>query len=154
MTSPTANLYLTVVFAAGLPAFWFGGQLADRLPHVPYILAILSGFVGSVVVLISVDGVFSLLVVSIAIGYSIHSLFPALDTYFLSSLPDESRGATYAAFTGLSLLIEANGTAFVGTMVDAGYEFDAVFGGLASFVGCVVLGLAGLYATGRLPSAN
>ncbi len=154
MSNATANLLLTVVFAAGLPAFWFGGRLADRLPHVPYILAILSGFGGSVVVLTRVDGLLPVLVVSIAIGYSIHSLFPALDTYFLDSLPDESRGATYAAFSGLSLLVEANGTAFVGTTTDAGYRFDVVFGGLSLLVGCVVLVLAGLYATNRLPGAS
>ena len=151
LSSATSNLLLTVVFAAGLPAFWFGGRLADRLPHVPYILTILTGFVGSVFVLTHASGLLPLLVISIAIGYSIHSLFPAMDTYFLDSLPDESRGATYAAFTGLSLLIEANGTAFVGTMTDSGYGFDAVFASIASLVGCVVLLLAGLYATDRLP---
>ncbi len=154
LSNTTANLLLTVVFAAGLPAFWFGGRLADRLPHVPYILAILTGFVGSVVVLTLIGGPLQILVVSVAIGYSIHSLFPALDTYFLSSLPDESRGVTYATFTGLSLLIEANGTAFVGTMTDAGYGFDAVFSALASLVGCAVLVLAGLYTTKRLPGTS
>ncbi|WP_438267470.1 MFS transporter [Haladaptatus halobius] len=147
----TANLLLTVVFAAGLPAFWFGGRLADRLPIVPYILAILTGFVGSVVALISVGGLAGLIVISVCIGYSIHSLFPALDTYFLNSLPDESRGVVYAAFTGLSLLIEATGTAVVGLLTEAGYRFDVVFLGLALLVGSAIVVLAGLYVTNRLP---
>ncbi|WP_440010188.1 MFS transporter [Halomicrococcus sp. SG-WS-1] len=154
MSASTANLLLTVVFAAGLPAFWFGGRLADRLPHVPYILAILTGFVGSVVALTRVGEPLAVLVVSVAIGYSIHSLFPALDTYVLSALPDENRDAAYASFTGLSLLVEANGTAAVGTLTEAGYGFDAVFGGLAALVGGVVLVVAALYVTGRLPSGG
>ncbi len=151
LPTTTANLLLTVVFAAGLPAFWFGGRLADRLPIVPYILAILTGFVGSVVALTSVDGLGGLILVSVCIGYSIHSLFPALDTYFLNSLPDESRGVVYAAFTGLSLLIEANGTAVVGLLTEAGYRFDVVFLGLALFVGSAIVILAGLHVTNRLP---
>ncbi|MGA9401410.1 MFS transporter [Haladaptatus sp.] len=151
VSTTTANLLLTVVFAAGLPAFWFGGRLADRLPIIPYILAILTGFVVSVVLLTAAGGIIPLTVVSVAIGYTIHSLFPALDTYFLNSLSDENRGVVYAAFTGISLLVEANGTATVGLLTEAGYRFDVVFIGLASLVGCVVLVLAGLYTTNRLP---
>jgi DHA1 family inner membrane transport protein len=153
VSTTTANFLLTVVFAAGLPAFWFGGRLADRLPIVPYILAILTGFVVSVVLLTAASGVIPLTVVSIAIGYTIHSLFPALDTYFLNSLSDENRGVVYAAFTGLALLVEANGTAAVGLLTDAGYRFNVVFIALASLVGCVVLVLAGLYSTNRLPGS-
>ncbi|WP_231186464.1 MFS transporter [Haladaptatus sp. DYF46] len=154
ISTTTANLLLTVVFAAGLPAFWFGGRLADRLPIVPYILAILTGFVVSVVALTAAHGVVAVAVVSVAIGYAIHSLFPALDTYFLNTLSDENRGVVYAAFTGLSLLVEANGTAVVGLLTDAGYRFDAVFLALASLVACVILVLAGLYSTGRLPESS
>ncbi len=151
LSTTTANLLLTVVFAAGLPAFWYGGRLADRLPVVPYILAILTGFVGSVVALTYAGNLATVFLLSISIGYFIHSLFPALDTYFLNSLPDENRGVVYAAFTGLSLLVEANGTAAVGLLTDAGYAFNAVFLALASLVGCVILVLAGLYVTDRLP---
>ncbi|WP_438267494.1 MFS transporter [Haladaptatus halobius] len=154
VSTTTANFLLTVVFAAGLPAFWFGGRLADRLPIIPYILAILTGFVISVGALTYAGRLVALIIISVSIGYSIYSLFPALDTYFLNSLPDESRGVAYATFTGLSLLVEANGTAAVGLLTNAGYQFNVVFLALASLVGCVVLVLAGLYLTDRLPGTH
>jgi len=45
---------LTVIFAAGVPAFLISGDLADRLPHVPYLLGIVSVFlVGVVLVVVS-----------------------------------------------------------------------------------------------------
>ena len=38
LTEAQGNQLLTVVFGAGVPAFFVSGRLADRLPVLPYIL--------------------------------------------------------------------------------------------------------------------
>jgi predicted MFS family arabinose efflux permease len=150
----TANALLTVAFAAGIPAFWASGALVDRLPTVPYILALVAAFTAGVFGLTVLSGALALGAVSVVLGYSIHGLFPALDTYVLSALPADTRAGTFAAFSGLSIAVEASGSGVVGALVEAGYPFTAVFRGFA--VGLVVvLALAvGLYSTDRLPAAD
>jgi DHA1 family inner membrane transport protein len=150
----TANALLTVTFAAGIPAFWASGALVDRLPTVPYILGLVGAFTAGVFGLTVFSGAIALGAVSVVLGYTIHGLFPALDTYVLSALPADTRAGTFAAFSGLSIAVEASGSGVVGALVESGYPFTAVFRGFA--VGLVVvLALAvGLYATDRLPAAT
>jgi hypothetical protein len=145
---------LTVAFAAGVPAFWLSGTLVDRLPTVPYILTLVGGFTGGVFGLTLLRGPLALGAVSVVLGYTIHGLFPALDTYVLSALPADTRAGTFAAFSGLSIALEASGSGVVGALVEAGYPFTVVFRGFA--VGLVVvLALAvTLYSTDRLPAAE
>jgi predicted MFS family arabinose efflux permease len=150
----TASTLLTVTFAAGVPAFWFGGRLADRLPHVPYIIGLLSAFTAGVFALTLVRGVVGLVAVSVLVGLVVHSLFPALDTYVLGSLPADTRGSTYAVFSGLSLLVEATGSGVVGALTEHGYRFDAVFRLFAGGLVVVVLVLCLLFAAGRLPGTS
>jgi MFS family permease len=142
---------LTVVFGAGVPAFFLSGRLADRFPHVPYILGIVAAFVVSVVLLTLVEGLLALLAVTAIVGYAIHSLFPALDTYLLGTLPDETRGSAYAVYSGLMMLVQAAGSSVVGALVEAGVDYDVVFTGLALGLAVVVLALGGLHRLGRLP---
>ncbi|WP_380681599.1 MFS transporter [Salinigranum sp. GCM10025319] len=142
---------LTVVFAAGLPAFIISGRLADRLPHVPYILGIIAAFAGCVLVLTTTTGLLPLLCVTAVLGYVIHSLFPAMDTFLLDTLPDESRGSAYAAYSGGMMLTQAGGSSAVGTLVEGGLPYDAVFASLALGLGVIVGGLAVLWFSGRLP---
>ncbi len=47
---------LTIVFAAGVPAFYFGGDLADRLPQVPYLLGIVGAFSACLLLLTAAQG--------------------------------------------------------------------------------------------------
>jgi predicted MFS family arabinose efflux permease len=147
----TAKNMLTVVFGAGVPAFFLSGRLADRFPHVPYILGIVAAFVASVVLLTLVEGLLALLAVTATVGYAIHSLFPALDTYLLGTLPDETRGSAYAVYSGLMMLVQASGSSVVGALVEAGVDYDVVFTGLALGLAVVVLALGGLHRLGRLP---
>ena len=149
-----ASTLLTVTFAAGMPAFWFGGRLADRLPHVPYIVGLLVAFTVGVVALTVVEGLVGVVVASLLVGYAVHSLFPALDTYVLGALPADTRGSTYAVFSGLSLLVEATGSGVVGVLTEAGYAFDAVFRGFAAGLVVVVGVLVVLSAAGRLPDSR
>ena len=153
LSPATAQALLTLVFAAGVPAFWYSGRLADRLPHVPYILAILAAFAGCVFALTAVRSLPLLVVVTVALGYAIHSLFPALDTYVLGSLPVETGASGYAVFSGTALLVEANGSSVVGALTGAGYGFESVFQGFALGLVVVLLALTGLYRAGRLPGA-
>jgi len=150
----TANALLTVTFAAGIPAFWASGALVDRLPTVPYILGLVGAFTAGVFGLTVFQGALALGAVSVVLGYTIHGLFPALDTYVLSALPADTRAGTFAAFSGLSIAVEASGSGVVGALVEAGYPFTAVFRGFAAGL-VVVLALAvGLYWTDRLPAAT
>jgi predicted MFS family arabinose efflux permease len=153
LSGAAAKNTVTLVFAAGVPAFFLSGRLADRLPHVPYILAILTAFVGSVLALTRVEGLLPVLAVTVVIGYVIHSLFPAMDTFLLDSLPDETRGSAYAVYSGGMMLVQATGSVVVGTLVDQGMSYDAVFTRLAFALGAVVLLLVVLQATGRLGRA-
>jgi predicted MFS family arabinose efflux permease len=147
----TANALLTVAFAAGVPAFWLSGTLVDRLPTVPYILGLVGAFTTGVFGLTVLRGVLVLGVVSVVVGYTIHGLFPALDTYVLSSLPADTRAGTFAAFSGLSIAVEASGSGVVGALVENGYSYAAVFRGFGGGL-AVLLGLSvALYWAGRLP---
>ncbi len=143
---------LTVLFAAGLPAFLVSGRLADRLPNVPYVLGICGSFAFCLYLLTLTTGYWEVLAVSALMGYVIHSVFPAMDTYLLSSLPDENRASAYAVYSGSMMLIQASGSSVVGLLRDAGFAFDAIFQGAAAGLGIVLALLVGLYLDGRLPT--
>lgn len=151
LSRTTAGTMLTVIFAAGVPAFWFSGRLADHLPHVPYILSIHLAFVVSLVALTVVSSTAALFVVTAVIGYVVHSLFPALDTYMLDTLPAANRGAAYAVFSGVALLFEAGGSGVLGALTEAGVEFDTAFLVFAAGITGVLAVLAGLYFAESLP---
>jgi predicted MFS family arabinose efflux permease len=144
---------LTVVFVAGLPAFFVSGRLIDRLPRVPYLLSILVAFVVVVLSVTVAQGV-ALVAATAALGYVIHSLFPAIDAFLLGTLPDEHRGGAYAVYSGGMMLVQSTGSSAVGLLVGAGFAYDAVFRGLAGGLSVVVLGLCGLWLVGRFPGAT
>jgi len=148
---PMARNLLTVVFAAGVPAFGVSGRLADRLPLVPYLLVVLVGFAGAVLLLTATTGVFALAAVSIALGYVVHSLFPAVDTLLLGSLPDRHRASAYAVYSGSMMVVQAMGSVVVGTLTDAGFGFDPVLRTLVAALLVVVAAIAVTYALGRFP---
>lgn len=150
----TAKLLLTVLFGAGVPAFVITGRLADRVPNVPLLLAVVVGFAGSLLLLTATTGLWPLVGVSVLIGYVIHSLFPAADTYLLASLPDHHRASAYTAYSATMMLVQAGGSAVVGWLSDAGVAFDALFGVAAAALGVVFLGLVVLHVGGRLPAGR
>jgi len=134
-----ANALLTVVFAAGLPAFWFGGQLADRLPQIPYLLGILVSFGTAVGVLVVVESAVGLVAATVLVGLVIHAVFPAADTFLLDSLPADNRASAYAFFSGIALLVESTGSGALGFAAER-VGFDAAL--VAGAAG--VLGVAGV----------
>lgn len=141
---------LTVVFIAGIPAFVISGWLADRLPQPQYLLSVAGVFVVLVFGLTLASTTASLLAVSVLLGYTIHSVYPAIDTFLLGSLPDHNRASAYAVYSGAMMLAQAPGSWFVGTLAEAGFAYVDVFRGLAAIVGVIVLGLAMLQRAGRL----
>lgn len=143
---------LTLVFAAGVPAFLIGGQLADRLPIVPYLLGIVGSFVGCVLLLVAAEGLVVLVVTTAMVGFVIHTLYPAVDTYLLATLPDATRGSGYAVFSATAMAVQATGSSAVGALVEGGMSYDLVFGGLALLVVVVLVGLGGAARLGKLPS--
>jgi predicted MFS family arabinose efflux permease len=147
-----ARNMLTVVFAAGVPAFVVSGHLVDRLPSVPYILLVMTSFVLTVGALIAASGTLVLVVLTAVVGYVVHSSFPALDTFMLNSLPDHSRGSAYAVYSGGMMFVAASGSSAVGMLVESGLSFDFVFGGLALGLAVVVVGLIVGQRVGSLPS--
>ncbi|MFC7068967.1 MFS transporter [Halobaculum lipolyticum] len=152
LSRATANLLLTVAFAAGVPAFWLGGRLADRLPKVPYLLALNAVFLVALVALTYAGSLLAFGVVSVVIGYAAHALFPAVDTYMLSTLPAPDRASAYAVFSGAALLVEANGSGVVGALTDSGVAFDSVFRLFAAAVAVLLVAAGTLYLAGRFPT--
>jgi predicted MFS family arabinose efflux permease len=152
LSEASARTVLTVVFAAGVPAFFVTGDLADRVPLVPLILTILGGFAGCLLLLTVTTGFWPLVAMSAVTGYVVHSLFPALDTYLLGSLPDRHRASAYAVYSGSMMVVQATGSLAVGALYDAGFGFDAVFQGLAVGLVAVLVGLVALDRLDRLPS--
>jgi predicted MFS family arabinose efflux permease len=149
-----ANTLLTLVVAAGVPAFWFGGRLADRLPHVPFVFAIIASFAGSLLVLTYTVSLVGLVVVTAAMGYAFHSLFPALDAFLLGSLPTDADASGYAVYSGGALSLEATGSVAVGTLVGRDVSFETVFRAGALGLGVVLVALCVLYWLDRLPGAR
>jgi len=147
-----ASTMLTVVFAAGVPAFFVAGELADDLPSVPLLLGIISAFAGCLLLLVAVEGVLALAVVSAAIGFVIHGLFPATDAYILSALPDSARGSAYAVFSSAWMLSQSGGSSVVGSLIERGYTYATVFTAAASILVITVIVLAILERAGRLPA--
>ena len=152
LSPAAASTMLTVVFAAGVPAFFVAGELADELPSVPLLLGIVAAFAGSLLLLGVVDSPLGLGVVSALIGLVIHALFPATDAYILTALPDSARGSAYAVFSSIWMLSQSGGSSLVGALIEQGYTYETVFtaGALVLFATVVLLG--GLERAGRLPA--
>jgi len=143
---------LTLVFAAGVPAFAISGWLADRLPQPQYLLGITGTFVLLVFALTAASTTTSLLAISVALGYTVHSLFPAIDTFLLGSFPDRNRGSAYAVYSGTAMLVQAPGSWFMGTLAEAGVDYVTSFRLLAALVGVTVVVLWVFLKAGRLPN--
>ena len=150
----TGRTLLSLTFAAGVPAFVITGRLADRLPNVPLLLSIVGGFTVSVLALTVVKGIVAVAAVSVLVGYAVHSLFPAVDAYMLSSLPDHHRASAYSVYSSTMMFVQALGSGAVGTAVAGGVGYTAVFRGLAVAVLGVVVVLFGLYSAGWLPAGG
>jgi predicted MFS family arabinose efflux permease len=152
-SSDVGRQLLLVTFGAGIPAFYVSGRLADRLAPIPYMLVILALFTGCILLLPSVTAFWPLVALSAATGYIIHSIFPAVDTYLLGTLPDRHRASAYAAYGAGMMVLQAPGSVVVGTLRDAGVTFPAIFQGMAAALVVVLVVLVALHADGRLPNA-
>lgn len=153
LSSGLANTFLTVIFAAGLPAFWFGGQLADRLPQIPYLLGILVSFAVALGTLVVAETVVAIALATVLLGLVIHALFPAVDTFMLDSLPAESRASAYAVFSGITLSLESTGSGVIGIVAERA-GFDTAFVAGAVGVLSVVVVLGALHAGGLVPGGR
>ncbi len=147
-----AGAMLTLLFAAGIPAFLFGGDLADRLPYVWYLLGISGTFATILLLLTLTTGTVPLLVLTIALGFVVHAVYPATDTFLLDTLPDETRGSAYAVFSTAWMFTHSLGSYILGLVLEQGYAYDQVFTVAALFLGVTVVLLGLLEWTGRLPS--
>jgi predicted MFS family arabinose efflux permease len=147
----TARNLLTVIFAAGVPAFLVSGDLADRLPHVPLLLGIATAFLVGVVLVVVSTGLVAVALASVVVGFAIHMLYPASDTYLLASLPDDSRASAYAVYSAGMMTTQAAGSWVVGEAIEVGFGYDAVFLSLAGGLALVVVAYAVLERLGRVP---
>ncbi len=154
LSSGMAGTMLTLIFAAGLPAFFYGGRLADRLPRVPLMLAIIASFVVSLLAMTVVDGLLGIAVVTIVMGLVFHSLLPVIDTYLLVSLPDADRSSAYSAYSASMMVIQASASLVVGTLIEIGFGFDQVYRTFSVVLVVVFLVLFTLHATNRLPEGT
>ena len=146
---------LGAVFAGDwLTLLFFWELMAVTRPNVPLLLGIVGTFAVTVVGLTFVQGLVPIAVLSVVIGYVIHSVFPVLDTYMLSSLPDRHRASAYALYSSSMMLVQAGGSGVIGTAVAGGLGYDAAFRGSAIGVSLVVATLFVLYRTDRLPAGG
>ncbi|ELY98758.1 MFS transporter [Natrialba aegyptia] len=152
LSDRAAGAMLTIVFAAGVPAFYFGGDLADRLPHVPYLLGIVGTFSATLLVVTRLESLPALVAGSAFIGFVVHMLYPAVDTYLLDTLSDSTRGSAYAVFSSIWMFSQALGSSALGILLERGYAYDTVFSGAALFLGATILVLVLFERTDRLPS--
>jgi Arabinose efflux permease len=152
LTPNEASTMLTVVFAAGIPAFFIAGELADRFPSVPFLLGIIFSFAGCLLLLIAVEGFLALAVVSAALGFVIHALFPATDAYILTALPDSARGSAYAVFSSAWILSQSTGSSVVGALIERGLTYGTVFTAGALVLFALVAVLGALERVGKLPA--
>lgn len=146
------RLLLSGMFAAGLPAFLVTGRLADRIPNLPLCLGITTGFTLSVAALTVARGLVVIAVCSLLAGYFMFSLIPALDTYLLTSLPDQHRASTYAVYSSVMMAVQAFGSGAVGLTVARGVSYTRAFQSLVVLAALVIGGLGVLYRTNRLPT--
>lgn len=151
LTKATGRTLLQVAFGAGVPAFYVSGRLADRLPTLPYMLAIVAAFTGCILVLPIVRGFWPLVAFSAVMGYVIHSSFPAVDTYLLGSLPDRHRASAYAAYGAGMMVIQAPGSVVFGLLLDADVAFPTIFEWMGAGLVVLLLSLLALHYSGRLP---
>ncbi|WP_224270814.1 MFS transporter [Haloprofundus salinisoli] len=152
LSDGAAGAMLAIVFAAGVPAFFVGGDLADRLPQIPYLLGVVGVFAACVYLLTIVEGLLVVGVVTCLLGFVAHAVFPAVDTYLLDTLPDSTRGSAYAVFSSVWMLTQALGSSAVGTLIERGYTYDTVFANAAVALGLSILVLVVFERAGRLPS--
>ena len=151
--SPAASsTMLTIVFAAGVPAFFVAGELADELPSVPLLLGIVGSFAGCLLLVVAADGLLALAVVSALLGFVVHALFPAVDAYILTALPDSARGSAYAVFSSAWMLSQSGGSSVVGALIEGGYGYDTVFTAGALVLVLTVIIIGGLERAGRMPA--
>lgn len=148
----TGRLLLSAMFAAGIPAFLLSGRLVDRLPSVPMLLSVGTGFTVCALALTLAEGRVAVAVISLFLGLSYFSLYPAMDAYLLSSLPDHHRASAYSAYSASMMFVQAWGSGTVGTLVSGGVSYTVAFQSLVVVVGATVAVLAVLFRAGKLPS--
>lgn len=154
VSEAAASNLLTLIFAAGVPAFFLSGRMADRVSYVPLMFSILGGFVACLLALTVVEGFWAIAALSLVMGFVVHSLFPVLDTYMLATLPDHRRGSAYAVFSATMMLMQAPGSVALGTLVESGVAYDTVFRGYAACIAAVLVALFVFYRRGDLPTGG
>jgi len=152
LTKWEAGTLLTLVFVAGIPAFYIGGDLAERLPYIPYVLGIVGSFGICIYLLTIVDSLLAITLLTVGIGFFGHAQYPAIDTYLLDTLPDHSRASAYAVFSSVAILVQALGSVAVGQIIRWGYSYDQIFA-VAAFLIVSIAGCLGFFERiGRLPA--
>ncbi len=150
----TGRTLLSVMFAAGVPAFFLTGRLADRVPNVPLLLGLMGAFSVSVFVLTLVEHIVAVIAVSLVVGYTAYSLLPAVDTYLLSSLPDHHRGSAYALYSSGMMFVQALGSGTVGLAVMRGFSYTGTFQTISAVVFSVMVCMLCLHRLGWLPAGG
>lgn len=147
----TGRVMLSLMFAAGIPAWLITGRLADRWRHIPLMIALLLGFAVSVIGLTFAEGLIMVGLWSVLTGYLFFSLIPVLDTYLLSSLPDRHRGSAYTWYSSTMMIITALGSGGIGSLVAGGFAYDTIFLVLGVIVVTIALLLGVLFKVDMLP---
>ena len=146
----TGRLLLSLMFAAGIPAWLISGRLADTRRNIPILVVILFLFAASVIGLTIAEGMVLIAIASVLAGYFFFSMIPVLDTYLLASLPDRHRGSAYTWYSATMMIFNALGSGTIGFAVTRGVRYDTAFQTVAIAVVVIAVGLWVMYALGKL----
>ena len=148
----TGRLLLSVLFAAGIPAFLLARRIGERFPNVLLIIGLIATFAVSVIALTFTGTVIGVVAVSIVIGFTFFLFAALLDAYLLSTLPDHHRGSAYAIYSAVMMVIQAMGSGVIGSAVTAGTAYDALFRSIAVVVVGIAITMFVLHRMDRLPT--
>ncbi len=95
-------------------------------------------------------GFVALIAISALIGFVVHALFPAVDTY-LATLPDSARASAYAVFSSVWMLVQSLGSFALGLFLESGFTYDSLFVSAAVVLGTSVVVLVIIERAGWLP---
>mgnify|MGYP000507006816 CR=1 FL=1 len=148
----TGPLLLSLMFAAGIPAFLLATRIGERFPTLPLIIGLIASFAVSVLALTVVGTAIGVAAVSLVIAFSFYLFVALLDTYMLSTLPDHHRGSAYAIYSAVMMVIQAMGSGVIGSAVAAGTSYDDLFRVLSLVVVGIAVAMFLLHTTDRLPA--
>jgi predicted MFS family arabinose efflux permease len=140
LSEATAGVLFGLLFIVAAPAQAFGGGLSDRYGHRAVLAVFTFVSVVPLIVLPMTSGVVPLAIVAAAMGLR-QAVIPVLNSYIVSLLPVDVRGAAWGLLRTALFTVGSLGSILVGLMADADLFAEAFFflAGLTAAAGLLFL---------------